>query len=138
VRGEDGVVTIVERQLDFEGAIVLQFGRAIARDLVAFVEAAPSEKNDSSAVFDFGGGLDGTEGKFCPTVTTHPEIGWPREIEVVAIPQIGFDNPPLADEFAGGRAHHGVDAISLVSESESRRLYYASANLLMRSCVEAI
>jgi hypothetical protein len=74
--------------------------------LVAFVEAAPSEKNDSSAVFDFGGGLDGTEGKFCPTVTTHPEIGWPREIEIVAIPQIGFDNP-------GGRAHHGVDAISL-------------------------
>jgi hypothetical protein len=75
VRGEDGVVTIVERQLDFEGAIVLQFGRAIARDLVAFVEAAPSEKNDSSAVFDFGGGLDGTEGKFCSTVTTHEHEG---------------------------------------------------------------
>jgi len=113
VRGEDGVVTIVERQLDFKGAIVLQFGRAIARDLIAFVEAAPSEKNDSSAVLDFGGGFDGTEGKFCPTVTTHPEIGWPRKIEIVAIPQIGFDNPPLAKEFAGGRAHHGADAISL-------------------------
>ena len=26
----------------------------------------------------------------------------------------------------------------LVSESESRKLYYASANLLMRSCVEAM
>jgi len=44
VRSEDGVVTIVERQLDFEGAIVLRFGRAIARDLVAFVETAPTEK----------------------------------------------------------------------------------------------
>src|SRR6516225_7636411 len=68
VRGEDGVVTIVERPLDFEGAIVLQFGRAIARDLVAFVEAVPSEKDDSSAIFDFGGGRDGTEGKFCPNL----------------------------------------------------------------------
>ena len=72
MRGEDGVVTIVERQLDFEGAIVLQFGRATARDLVAFVEAAPSEKDDSSAVFDFGGGPRRPEGKFFPTVSTHP------------------------------------------------------------------
>ena len=69
MRGADSVVTIVESQLDFEGAIVLQFGRAIARDLVAYVEVAPSEKDDSSAVFDFGGGLDGTKGKFCPTVS---------------------------------------------------------------------
>jgi len=119
VRGEDGVVTIVERQLDFEGAIVLQFGRAIARDLVAFVEAVPSEKDDSSAIFDFGGGRDGTEGKFCPTVTTHSKIGWAREIEIIATPQIGFDNPPLADEFAGGRARHGANAISLGARTRS-------------------
>ena len=100
MRSEDGVVSIVERQLDFEGAIVLQFGRAIARDLVAF---APSEKNDSSAVFDFGGGLDGTKGKFCPTVTTHPEIGWPRKIEIVAIPRsaLTIRHWPRSSQVAG-------------------------------------
>ena len=103
MRGEDGVVTIVERQLDFKGAIVLQFGRAIARDLIAFVEATPSEKNDSSAVFDFGGGFDGTDGKFCPAVTTHPEIGWPRKIEIVAIPRsaLTIRHWPRSSQVAG-------------------------------------
>ena len=60
VGGEDGVVTVVERQLDFERAVVLQFGRSVAADRIALVKAAPVKKDDAPAVFEFGGSLDFT------------------------------------------------------------------------------
>ena len=51
--GEDGLVTVVECELDFERAIVLQFGRSIAADRIALVKAAPVKKHDAPAVFEF-------------------------------------------------------------------------------------
>src|SRR5215471_11406572 len=47
-------------------------------------------------------------------------------IEVVAIPQIGLDNPPSANELTGDRAGHGTAAISLGART---RLYAAAAKV---------
>src|SRR5260221_10549472 len=66
--GEDGVVAVIERQRNLDGAVLLEFGRAVARDLIAFVEAAPAEEHDGAAVFEFGGCLGGTEGELGPSV----------------------------------------------------------------------
>ena len=56
------------------------------------------------AIFEFGSGVDGTEGKLGPAVIADLEIGRFDEIEIVAVPQIGLDDPPSASEFTGDRA----------------------------------
>jgi hypothetical protein len=40
--GEDSVIADVEGQLDFDGAGVVEFGRPVARGLVALVEGCPA------------------------------------------------------------------------------------------------
>jgi hypothetical protein len=57
--------------------------------------------------------LTAPKDKFGPAVIGDLEIGRFDEIEVVAIPRIGLDNPLSANEFTGGRAGHGTAAISL-------------------------
>ena len=87
--GENGVVTFVEGQLDFERAVVLQFGRSVAADRIALVKAAPVKKDNAPAVFEFGGGVDCTKAKLGPALSTDLQIGWSGEIEILAI-----DLPP--------------------------------------------
>lgn len=74
----------------------MQFGRC--GDLVAFVETAPTEEDDGTGVFEFAAGGDTAEGERRPAVAGDLEIGRLDKIEVVAIPQIGFDDPPAADQ----------------------------------------
>ena len=84
--GENGVVTVIEGQLDFERAIVMQLGRSVAADPIALVKATPVKKDHAPAVFEFGGGVDCTKAKLGPALSTDLEIGWCDEIEVIAIP----------------------------------------------------
>ena len=53
--------------------------------------------------------MHGAEGDFPAAVGSNGNHGWPAEIEIIAIPEIGLDDPPTADELAvGGRAHVGA------------------------------
>src|SRR6516164_2396361 len=117
---EDCVVAIVEGQLDFDGAVILQLGRSVSTNFVSLVKAAPAEKHDAAAIFEFARSIDGAENKFGPAVIGDLEIGRFDEIEVVAIPQIGLDDPPPANQLAG-RAGHGDAAMSLGARTKCRR-----------------
>jgi len=46
------------------------------------------EEDDATAIFEFGSGVDGAEGKLGPAVIADPGIGRLAEIEVVAAPQM--------------------------------------------------
>src|SRR5215471_16473771 len=111
--GEDGIVAVVERELDLDRAVVLQFGRSVAGDLIAFVKAAPAEEDDGLGVFDLAAGGDASEGKFRPPVAADLKVGRLDHIEIVAVPQIGFDNLPTANQFTHCRAGHGAAASNL-------------------------
>jgi hypothetical protein len=65
-------------------------------------------KYDGGAILEFVRSIDAAEDKFGPAVIGDLEIGWFDEIEVVAIPQISFDNPLSTSKLAGDRAGHGT------------------------------
>ena len=108
VSGEGGIVAIIEGQLNFESTVVLQLGRSAAGDLVTLVKAAPAKEDDAPPVFELGSGVDRAKGKLGPALSTDLEMGWSGEIEIIAIPQIGRDDPPAPDHFATGRAAHAA------------------------------
>jgi hypothetical protein len=58
-------------------------------------------------------GGDAAESKLCPAVAADLEISRFDHVEVAAIPQIGLDNPPAADQLACRRPGHGTAAKSL-------------------------
>jgi hypothetical protein len=72
--GWDSVVAVVERQLYFDGAVILEFGRSVAGDLVAFVETAPAEEDDSTGIFEFAARRDAPEGERRPSRERDLEI----------------------------------------------------------------
>ena len=111
--GEDGVVAVVEGQLDLDRAVVRQLGGAVAGDRVAFVEAAPAEENDGLRVLQCAAGGDAAEGKLGPPVAADLEVGRLDPIEVIAVPQIGRDDAPAADQFAvlPGRSYAGASSL---------------------------
>jgi len=78
-----------KKQLDFEGAVVLQLGRSAAGDLVTLVKATPAKEDDAPPVFEFATGVDRAKSKLGPALGADLEIGRSDEIEVIAIPQIG-------------------------------------------------
>src|SRR5947209_6739288 len=100
MRLQDRIVPSIERQLYFDSAIVLQLGRSTAGDFISFVKSAPSEKNDCLAVFELHGGLDHPECKLAPAIPSDLDIGRLNKIEVIAVPNIRFENPPAADDLA--------------------------------------
>jgi len=77
------------------------------------MNAAPPERDDAGAIFEFGSGVDGAEGKLGPAVIADLEIGRFDKIEIVAIPKIGLEDPPPANQFARGWASHDNAAIAL-------------------------
>ena len=109
---EGGVVAVVERQLDLEGAVVLKFGGGVARDFVAFIAAILVEEDDSLGVFDLAAGLEGTEGELGAAVVADREMRRLGQIEIVAIPEIGPGDPPPPDDLAHIGAAHGAGPIS--------------------------
>ena len=42
--------------------------------------------------------MHGAECDFAMAIGTHGDAGRLDDVEVIAVPQIGFNNPPLADE----------------------------------------
>src|SRR3546814_13324622 len=50
--GEQGVISLVEGQPDFERVVVGEFGQSRASHLVTVVEARPSEEDDGAGVFE--------------------------------------------------------------------------------------
>ena len=94
------------------GTVVFEFGRSGAADLVAFVETRPIEENDAAAALEFQGGVDGAEGELASSVPGKGYLGRLDQIEIVAIPEIGLDDPPPADQFTARGGAHIVAAIS--------------------------
>ena len=69
----------------------------------------PREPDRRPAVFDVEAGLESAEGDFAATVVGDRDGRWPTEVEMIAIPNVGLDDPPTADECAvRWRAHAGV------------------------------
>jgi hypothetical protein len=56
--------------------------------------------------------VDGAEGKFAAAVLAKGDVGRLDQIEVVAIPQIGLDDPPPADQLTARGGAHVVTTIS--------------------------
>jgi hypothetical protein len=86
------------------GPVVLEFGRAAARDLITFVEAAPAEEHQGAAVFQLGGRLDGTEGELGPSGFCGSRRRPGRRDEDRRDPTDRPDNPPATDQLGFCRA----------------------------------
>jgi hypothetical protein len=69
-RLQDSFVAIVISELDFDRAVVEEFGGSFALDLVAFVASGPAEADRVAGVFDFEDGLQGAEGDSPPCAVT--------------------------------------------------------------------
>lgn len=53
------------------------------------------------------------EGDFAAPLRADDDRGGATKIEIVSIPKIGPDDPPVTEQFAGGRGAHVGAAISL-------------------------
>ena len=96
-------------EFNLDGAVVEQFGGTVARDFVHFVEPLPREPDRRPTVFDVEADLESAEGDFAVTVVGDRDRRRPTEVEMIAIPNVGLDDPPPSDELAvRRRAHAGV------------------------------
>ena len=55
-RGENCVIAIVEGQLDFDGAVVLQFGCSVTEISSPLSNPLQWEEDDAATIFEFGSG----------------------------------------------------------------------------------
>ena len=86
-------------------AVVEQLGGPIALDLVAFLASGPTEADRVAGVFDFKAGFQGAEGDFA-AFGSDRQHRRTTEIEVSAVPDVGLDDPPAADQAAVRRGLH--------------------------------
>jgi len=56
--------------------------------------------------------LQRAEGDFAAPVRSNDYRRWPAEIEILAIPDVGLDDRPAADEFTAHRRSH-ADAATI-------------------------
>jgi hypothetical protein len=68
--------------------------------------AGPGEGDRGWAIFEIEARLHGAECDFAMAIGTYGNAGRLDEVEVIAIPQIGLDNPPFADERVIADGHH--------------------------------
>ena len=109
---------MVVGELDLEGAVVLEFGGAGAAHLVHLVEALPGEEHQGPAVFEVEARLHGAERDLAMAVGLDDHHGGLDQVQVVAVPGVGLDDPPAADQLAAHRcAHGGASASSLGSRT---------------------
>ena len=59
------------------------------------------------AVGEVEAGLEGAEGDLAVSVGADVQHGGPAEVEIVALPEVGRDDPPPADQPAAHRGGHG-------------------------------
>ena len=76
----------MEAEFDLKGPVVVEFGRAIAADLVHFAEALPRKENDAARIFAFEAAINATEGEFSMAIAVKRHAGGLHEVEIVAIP----------------------------------------------------
>ena len=81
------------------------FGGSFASDLVAFVASGPAEADPVAGVFDIETSLHGSKGDFA-ALRGDGQRRRTAEVEVIAIPEVGLDDPPAADQAAVGRGLH--------------------------------
>ena len=86
-----------------------------AAHVVHLVEARPCEGDGAEGVSEVH--ADGSEGELAAAVLAEADAGGLDQVEIVAVPQIGFDDPPLADQRVGGRRSCGPSAISFGSRT---------------------
>jgi hypothetical protein len=98
------LVAVVVCELDLEGAVVEKFGGSFAIDL-AFLASGPVEADRVARVFDFEAGFQGAEGDFA-ALRGDRQRRRAAEIEVSAVPEVGLDDPPAADQPAIRRGLH--------------------------------
>jgi hypothetical protein len=89
-------------ELDLKGAVFKHFDRTGASDVVHLVEAFPGEEHHGAAVFEVETGLHGTEDDLAPAIGADGERGGSDQVEMGAIPYIGLDDPPAADDLLVG------------------------------------
>jgi hypothetical protein len=62
--------------------------------------------------------MHGSEGELAAAVLAEADAGGLDQVEIVAVPQIGFDDAPFADQRVGGHpAHAGASANSFGSRT---------------------
>lgn len=66
----------------------------MAGDFIYFVEADPCESDQGRSVFEVEGRLHCAEGVFATSVDADDDLRLPAEVEIVAIPEVGLDDPP--------------------------------------------
>jgi hypothetical protein len=113
---EDGFVTVSVGELDLDRAVFEEFGRSFAVDLVAFLASGPVEADRIARVFDLEAGLQGAEGDFA-ALRGDRQGRWAAEVEVSAVPEVGFDDPPAADQAAVRRGPHAKASRSFGSRA---------------------
>ena len=79
-----------------------EFGGSFALDLVAFFASVPAKADRVAGVFDLEDGLERAEGDFS-ALRADREPRRAAEIEMSAIPEVGLDDPPAADQATVGR-----------------------------------
>ena len=102
---------------DLDCAVVEQFGGAVAASLVHLVKASPCEEHHGLAVAEVEAGLNGAEGDCAAIVSADCKRGGAAQVELGAIPDIGFDNTPWANQGAVGERAHAGAARSLGSRT---------------------
>lgn len=102
----------MELELDLQRAVVEEFCGARAPDFVHFVAALPVEGDVGISIGDVEAGLERSEGDLAMPIGADVEHGRPAEVEVAAIPELGRDDPPAADQPASHRSAHGEASAS--------------------------
>ena len=72
---------------------------------------------EEAAVFDVEAGLQRAEGDFAVAVIGDRDRRRSAEVEIVAIPDVGLDDPPAADELAVRRRVHAEASKSFGSRA---------------------
>src|SRR3546814_6989296 len=94
-------------EFDLDRAVVDQFRRSGAADLIHLVASDPDEEDHRSAIFEIEAGLHGPEGDLAMTIGPNGHRGGLDQVEVVALPEVSLDDPPPANELAVARPGHG-------------------------------
>jgi hypothetical protein len=115
---EDGFVAVVVGELDLDCSVVEEFCGSFAFELISFIASGPTEADRVAGVFNFEAGLPSTEGNFS-ALRGDRQRRRTAQIEVSAIPNVGLDDPPAADQAAVGRRLHAEASMSFGSRARS-------------------
>ena len=94
-------------EFDLDRAVVEEFGGSFAADLVAFVGSGPAKPIESRA-YSTSRPASMAPKAISPPCAVIVSVAGPHEIEVSAIPDIGLDDPPPADQSAVRRGLHAA------------------------------